>query len=316
MTRPDVTVVLFRPCLDEVERVSLLWKRLSSEVRRVRILCAGDSSHHDSARLAFSNPIFDLTLRFDNLGFASGHNLLLRLAFSDNAPLVLIANPDLDILAGAMTAATQEILLSNDDTLIGPILERLDESGSRTGLVDTRGIRWDRWGRHFDIDQSRPLNLPSSHEGSLRGISGACLFVAKSTYMRILNASGFFFDDFYLAYREDAELGVRAQLLGVTSRLIDTPGFAHVRSVRGPQRGKKLQDLLGVKNRFLLKYNLGPYRPGSALLGLVRDLVVVLASATIERTSLPGYLAARSIRRAASDRGRYARSSSLVSSDL
>lgn len=306
--RTHVTIVLYNPTSSEAEQVSSHWTRLRSEIERVHILCSGDSAAHVVARHFFADEIFTLTLRYDNLGFASGHNFLISKAYDAGAEHVLVANPDLYIEVGAISSLSDHVARVSDANLVGPVLERLDEDWHRTGLADSLGIRWDRWARHFDIGQGSPMDRPPRSRERVRGVSGACLLVPHDAYEKIREKSGYFFDDFYLAYREDAELGVRATFAGVGNLIVPVEGFAHVRNVRGSQRGKVLQDLLGVKNRLLLKYNLGRHRPGSWPLATVRDTIVAVAAHTIERTSRDGFKAARAIRRAARTRGFYSRS--------
>jgi len=297
--RPDVTIVLYRPTVEELANIVELWTSLADEVGVVHILVsAGDLAiAPGQARLGIDTDKFSLTFRPDNLGFASGHNRLLSRAFERGAPAVVVANPDLHIDKSSIELLATRATEKGTSALYAPILERLDVDGTRTSLVDSEGIYWDGWGRHFDRGQGDAIPPLDGRIVECQGVTGACMLVFESAYSEIVTSSGHFFDDTFLAYREDAELGIRAALAGIPSRVIFIGGFGHVRTVRGAARGNVLPDLLGVKNRFLVKYALGQHRPGIGILKLARDAIVALGALTVERSSLPGLLAARRIRR-------------------
>jgi GT2 family glycosyltransferase len=129
------------------------------------------------------------------------------------------------------------------------------------------------------------------------GISGACMLVSRAAYERVVNETGEFFDGHFIAYREDAELGVRAALVGVESWVVPSAAALHVRGLRGTQRGISVHvDRLGVRNRFLIKIKLGRYRPGRPLAAAARDLLVVLGVLVKEWSSIPGLVDAWKLR--------------------
>lgn len=307
--RPDVSIVLYRPSTEEVYAIASLWTSLRDEIRTVRLLISAAQweTLPESLLLRMSDPLFDVIERSDNIGFASGHNLLLKRAFAHGADSVIVANPDIQIEPDAITSLSVRAAQSGRNALYAPLLERLGEDFTRTGLTDSEGIRWDAWGRHFDRRQGDSLPKRDGEIALSDGVTGACMLVFKVAYDQITRSSGYFFDDTFLAYREDAELGIRASNVGIQSRIVYVGGFGHVRTVRGAARGNTLPDLLGVKNRFLVKYALGRARPGRGIFPEVRDVVVIVGTIFLERSSLPGLQAARRIRRFVRFRGRLAR---------
>jgi GT2 family glycosyltransferase len=163
--------------------------------------------------------------------------------------------------------------------------------------VDTLGIRWTRAGRHLDAGQGDLLPSPAGRPYQVAGVSGACLYVTRAAHDRVVSATGEFFDEDFFAYREDAELGHRAALLGVTSYVVPSATGRHVRRLRGTERGIDPDiDRLGVRNRLLLAFKYGARRPGWPLLAFARDAVVVVAAFTTERSSLPGVVEAWRLR--------------------
>lgn len=304
MTRVDITLVLYRPDIDELGRTIASLAQISSEFDVLHVLLSGSNADRESVgRLLEAAGLAArtrLTHRFDNLGFSTGHNVLLADAFSEGAGAALVLNPDMRVAVGSVVELARIAAESVDDALYGPSLARVsnaDESVGNAAETDSMGVGWSGDGRHFDIRQGEPFSIEPGRVQTVDGLTGACLFVPRGAYEAIVDESGWFFDDVFLAYREDAELGLRAKALGVESRLVHVEGFAHVRSVRGYARGRALPDLLGVRNRYLLKYRLGNLRPSSKGFAELRDLMVAGATSTIERSSLPGLSSAKSIRR-------------------
>jgi GT2 family glycosyltransferase len=303
--RLHISIVLFRPRWEELHETFSRLADCRDELATLEILLSG--SNEDERRLAELLRATEMTEqaqvvhRHDNLGFASGHNLLLERAFESGADACLVLNPDVEIEVGALTklkGASEQLL---DDSLVGPSLSRLSGHGR---VVDSLGIRWTASARHVDDRQGEKW---SGHHGATltcQGVTGACLMVGAGAFQKLVGTTGHFFDDFFLAYREDAELGVRAAAIGVTSVVVEMGGFSHGRHVEGFQRGNALADLLGVRNRFLIRWKLGSLRPGAPVLPTIRDVMVIFAVLARERTSLPGLLEAFRIRRSVRRRRR------------
>lgn len=296
----DLSLVVYRPNEDLLAATLTAIGNLRREVRLVRLLVSGSNDElnavgHAVQRAGLEQQVV-LTHRYDNLGFASGHNLLLGAAFTSGADAVLIVNPDMEIEEGSISDLASAAVSESRPALYGPIIRRVVEAGSPSE-IDSAGVVWTVTGRHFDhlqgkadIDADRSQNL-------VEGLTGACLFVTRAAHSLIHSRSGYFFDDLFVAYREDAELGIRASLIGVPSICVNVPGFFHVRSVRGATRGNVLADLLGVRNRFIMKRRMLGLRPGLWLLAGFRDCMVVAGTLIQERSSLPGLLSVFKMRR-------------------
>lgn len=304
----SVTVVLFRPKADEFRKTVDSLLANAEDVKSVHILVSGTRNEF-SAIEALTSGLRGVTEcylyhRFDNLGFASGHNFLLEQAFALGSDAALVLNPDVIMQPGSLQGLAVAMKAQPNATLLGPTLSRATNNGNARKTFDSAGIEWTSTARHFDKLQGEAWNIHSGRQDAVSGVTGACLVVDKNSFDQIRNESGYFFDDLFLAYREDAELGIRAGELGIPSVVVHMDGFAHVRSVRGYERGNSLADLLGVRNRFLLRWSLGRLRPGNAAVSWARDGLVILAVALVERSSLPGLEGARAIRRYARNRGR------------
>jgi GT2 family glycosyltransferase len=241
----------------------------------------------------------------DNLGFCGAHNRALAAAFADGADAVLVANADLLLEPDALDALARRADALGRPVLVGPVLTLADATGADEGRIDTTGIFWTASGRHFDARQGEPTDRAPQASVEVAGISGACLYVQRSAYELIVAASGEFFDELFIAYREDAELGYRAQLLGIPCWLEPSARGRHARALRGTSRaGSAWVNQLGVQNRFLIAFKYGRRRPGSAVAPWLRDLVVVGAVLLHERSSLRGLACAVRLWPTARSKGR------------
>jgi GT2 family glycosyltransferase len=170
---------------------------------------------------------------------------------------------------------------------IGPGFEPLAER-----RLDSTGLFFTPAMRHFD------RGWHESDDGAYdraEYVFGAC--AAAALYRREMiddvSIGGDFFDPDFFAYREDADVAWRAQLLGW--RCIYTPAAVgwHVRSVVPGKRRSITPsiNMHSVKNRFLMRIKNatpGLYRhcwlPMTA-----RDLVVVAGCLLVEPQSLPAF---------------------------
>lgn len=232
-----------------------------------------------------------------NLGYAGGHDLLLEVLFTDGFDAVLVVNPDL--VPCPMAVAELARAQVPEVSLRGPVLLAAERGSLRPeGTIDSAGIRWTSTARHLDAGQGEVVGNSPTHVLRVAGVSGACLYVPRAAYRHVVDRSGEFFDTDFLAYREDAELGLRAALLGVSSWVIPTSHALHVRTLRGTKRRGVSTHVkrLGVRNRFLIAFKYGRRRPGNPVAALLRDVVVVVAAMTVERSSWPGVVEAWRLR--------------------
>lgn len=209
---------------------------------------------------------------------------------------------------GIAAAHGELVLLCNPDAFLEPdyiarIVEALDEAGESFGMatgklvsasdanvIDSKGIRMTSSGRHFDIDQGERDRADTVAE--VFGVSGAAA-VYRMSFLRDVAIDGHPFDEDFFSYREDADIAWRGQLFGWRALYVPRAVAHHVRTVT-PEKRRQLSPAInmhGVKNRFLLRLkNEGLYLAlRNAPFELTRDLVVLVAALTVERTSLPAF---------------------------
>ena len=226
-----------------------------------------------------------------NLGFAAAQNQAIR---ASSAPWVLVLNPDVLmtpgfiqglLAAGALDPRAGAVcgkLLS-----IGPGFRPLAER-----RIDSTGIYFTPAMRHFDRGWSQPdIGLYERREYVFGATAAAALY--RRQMIDDIAIDGAFFDPDFFAYREDADVAWRAQLLGW--RCIYTPAAQayHVRTVC-PEKRKSLSPAINmhsVKNRFLLRIK--NMTPGLARRHWApmafRDLLVIGGCLLVEPASLPAF---------------------------
>lgn len=310
----DVTMVLYRPHWELVERTLLGVAAQNLPPRKVWLLlsCAGPNDDAAMQKLVEIFPlVISVVRRADNLGFAGGHNYLADMAVADGADALLVLNPDLWLTPNAMRDLTASVASVGEDrfAIHGPTvaLSTRDDSEVRVG-IDSEGIYWTPTRRHFDANQGAvcgAVHTPTR----VAGVTGAALYATAATWSRIRSDTGFFFDPLFVAYREDAELGLRLLQLGGECWVHPVEGFLHARGSTNSVRSSDLQRYLGARNRFLIKYRLGAVvHEQMWFAALARDLVVVAAGVLREPESLKGVRDARRLRRTMRYRGRRVRS--------
>ena len=237
---------------------------------------------------------------------------------------------------GVAAARGEFVLLLNPDAFLEPdYLERIvaalesagDSFGAATGrlmkaigpeitptdVIDSKGIRMTRTGRHLDIGQGlkdgeddrglRPLATSDQQPATsgnrqpatgnryeVFGVSGAAALY-RASFLRDVAIDGQVLDEDFHTYREDADLAWRGRVLGWRALYVPDAVAYHVRTVT-PQKRRELSPMVNmhsVKNRFLLRLkNESLYLAlRNAPFELPRDLVAIAAVLTIERTSAP-----------------------------
>jgi len=252
-----------------------------------------DNASEDDTRsilLEFGNRI-QVIWNQQNVGFAAAQNQGIR---STRADWVLTLNPDLlmepDFIrrlvdTGKLDAGAGAVcgkLLS-----IAPGFRHLPET-----RIDSTGLFFTPTMRHFDRGWHEP---DDGAYDQAEYVFGAC--AAAALYRRQMiddvSINGEFFDPDFFAYREDADVAWRAQLMGW--RCIYAPAAVgwHVRSVVPGERRTitPIINMHSVKNRFLMRIkNATPGLYRQCWLSMTgRDLVVLAGCLLLEPRSLPAF---------------------------
>jgi GT2 family glycosyltransferase len=299
--------VLFHSDPAQVRATCAALTRQTLRPRRVRVHL-NEARDEEVAALTAELPTslaWTVTASTDNRGYCRAHNDQLRASTGDAADAVLVLNPDVVLAPDALELLVKAAEEYGAPCLLGPLLELGGARMEPTGLIDSAGIRWTRSGRHLDALQGQPLAKAPRATVAVSGMTGACILVPRDAYAVITAVGGEFFDEHFVAYREDAELGLRCTRLGIRCLLVPAATARHARRLRGTSRGlSPAINRLGVQNRMLIRFKHGRSRPGTWPLPTLRDLVVVLAVLTRERSSFPGVVSAVRLRGVMRSKGR------------
>lgn len=272
------------PCLGYV---------LAQDYRDFDVIVIDNASTDDTPeRLReFENRVHIIRNR-ENIGFAAGQNQVIASSDSD---WVLALNPDVrlspDFISMAVAAGEQ-------DEQVGSVSGKLlrmspDFEIPAEAILDSTGIYFTPSLRHFDRGSGEPDRGRYQQFEYVFGTSGAAALYRRRMIDDI-SIRGEFFDSDFFAYREDADVAWRAQLLGW--KCLYTPGAVafHVRSVL-PSNRRSVAPLLNmhsVKNRFLMRLkNTTPSLYARHCFAItVRDCVVVAGCVFREFASLRAFL--------------------------
>ena len=228
----------------------------------------------------------------ENNGFAGGQNQAI--AAAHHADWVLTLNPDVRLTPGFISALVRA---GETSTEIGSVSGKLlavtpEFEPFPKPLLDSTGIFFTPNLRHLDRGSRVPdrgqYDCPAYIIG---GTGAACLY--RATMIRDISVFGEFFDEDFFAYREDADVAWRAQLLGWKCLYTPEAVASHVRTVVPENRSSlaAVINMHSVKNRWLLRIkNTTPALYRRFWLPItVRDIVVVAACFLHEHSSLEAF---------------------------
>jgi GT2 family glycosyltransferase len=219
-----------------------------------------------------------------NLGFSAAHNALIR---ESGGTYYVTLNPDVVLDAGFVGALVEAL---EAEPRAGSATGKLRRAGP-PGVLDSTGIVMHRSQRHFDRGAGEIDRGQYDAPGPVFGVSGAAGCYRRAM-LDAVAIDGEVFDEDFFAYREDADLAWRAQLLGWDAIYVPQATATHVRRVT-PERRDALPAAINrfsVRNRFLLrlKNQTAGQAVRFALAGLARDAQVVGYVLVREWASIPG----------------------------
>lgn len=269
-------------------------------------------SFSDAANFSYSRNPF-------NLGFCGGHNQGIARFEKSECRFLLVLNPDCVVQVPSLEKLVEKFsrLIDQDDSwgaCTGKLLRADSEMKMELPIrLDTTGMVFTSSLRHFDRGQGQLDEGAYDEIEEIQGISGA-FFLMRRVFIETLVPSRLglerevdkiypqlsyyperrrqLFDEAFFAYREDAELSLRARRLGWRLAYIPVPVAVHQRRVFPRGRASLPQSInrMSVRNRFLLQLlhwhpikHLGSVLPGF----LFRNAVVIGGVLFFERSSLP-----------------------------
>lgn len=283
-----------------------------SLVLRVTDNCSGDSTV-DRAR-QFEGPGVEVCVNEANLGFCGAHNQGIGRLLEGKFDAVVVLNPDVRLEPDALQRMVDVVKRANDIGMVTPKLLRAnaDLSPVEPPVIDAAGMFLTASLRHFDRGSGEVDIGRFDQPEDVFGGTGACLLITRRCAENLLISPAIsdgpvtriypqlaagasdrpkLFDEAFFAYREDADISWRAQLLGWRCRYEPGAVGYHVRVVV-PERRAQLPASLNrysVRNRFLLQMHNWRLSRGtwSFVNGIIfRNLIVICGVLLRERSSL------------------------------
>jgi GT2 family glycosyltransferase len=218
-----------------------------------------------------------------NVGFSAAHNALIA---RSRGEYYVAVNPDV-VLAPSFASEIVDALARDPDagSATGKLL-RLDDPQ----IIDSTGIRMLPSQRHVDRGADCVDTGQYDRMEYVFGASGAAACYRRRMLEDVRIGDEYFDEDFF-AFREDADLAWRAQLLGWQCLYVPSARAWHRRRVTPERRARLPAEInrASVRNRFLLR--LKNQTLGHALTfaapGLWRDAQVIGYVLLREQTSIP-----------------------------
>jgi GT2 family glycosyltransferase len=225
-----------------------------------------------------------------NVGFAAAMNAGIE---ASTGRYVLALNPDCRLDTRFSEVLTNALDSRPDaGSASGRIYRAHGPDLTPTPRLDSTGIVFTRSGRHLDRGSGEEGEGRYLEPGEVAGTTAAAGFYRRDALESARISTGCFDSDFFL-YREDADLALRLERLGWKCLYVPEAVAWHRRH-NLPERRRRMSkaaNLHSVKNRFLLRINNQSGRDFARTFvpTLGRDLVVLGACLTVERTSLPAF---------------------------
>ena len=227
----------------------------------------------------------------ENIGFAAAQNQAIGLS---SGAWVLTLNPDVMLLPNFVESLMQT---AEVDPAAGTVCGKLllvDASFEIPDKqqVDSTGIYFNPMLRHMDRGCLETYN---GHYREHEYVFGATAAAAcyRREMIEDISVDGEFFDSDFFAYREDADVAWRAQLLGWTCIYDPNAAAYHVRKLRPGMRRQLPSEINmhSVKNRFLMRIkNITPNLYARNFFPITfRDVGIVAYCVAIEHSSLRAF---------------------------
>jgi GT2 family glycosyltransferase len=227
----------------------------------------------------------------ENVGFAAGQNQAMGLSVAE---WVLVLNPDVRLMPNFLSMM---VAAGETDPNAGSVCGKLLRMSSNCEIpheriLDSTGIYFTPAMRHLDRgSEERDDGQYDEFEYVFGGSGAAALY--RREMIDDISIAGEFFDSDFFAYREDADVAWRAQLLGWKCLYTPLAVGYHVRTVLATNR-RSLAPVLNmhsVKNRWLMRIkNMTPNLYGRCWLpATLRDAAVIAGCVTHEFTSLRAF---------------------------
>lgn len=314
MTPVDVLIVVH----NHAATIGATLEALTNQRRAPgRVIVLDNGSSDPSAEIAerFGSRLpLEVVRLGSNRGFSAAANAGLRRTAS---PWVLSLNPDCRLAVDFLDRLVGAAETTNAGAASGLLLRGRGDRLEATDVVDSAGIVVTASCRHFDRGAGRRARPAWAIPAWVFGATGAAALYRRTALDDIAYPGGEVFDETFFAYREDADLAWRLQARGWPCLFWPHALAWHARGLK-PEATRRASPEINrhsVRNRFLLRWGNADWRWHLVCFPwwLLRDVVVVAACLSVERSSLAGLSEAWALRSQYRRRGRANRLQARVS---
>ncbi len=233
-----------------------------------------------------------MIVNHNNTGFSHAHNQAIR---ASKGIYYLSLNPDVMLMPDYLFQMANAIELDNTVGQISGKLYRVSDASEvgNSRILDSGGMFFTPNQRHFDRGAGETDIGQYDRLEYIFGVSGAAGFYRKAA-LEDTALDGEYFAESFFAYREDADLSWRMQLMGWKALYTPHAQAYHFRSVRRDAHRGDIDasiNMHSVKNRFLMRIRNQTWVNGLRFLAptLWRDLLVIGYVVLFEHSSLPAF---------------------------
>ncbi len=263
----------------------------------LEIIALDNASTDRSVDILKKDPRITLIKSAINLGFAAGHNTILRKA---KTPLCLILNQDI-ILEPEYIARLIKALENtpNAASATGCLLRaQWGDKGltkwEKSSIIDSCGIRIGIWGEPSDYLQGFPVQKAPNNKQNVWGASGAAALYKRECLEKVAykgKGATEYFDEQFFMYKEDVDLAFRLKKAGYDAILEGSARAYHFRTrAKDSPRSNTLVNVWSYRNQWFIYYKYGIlryilFRP----LFLVREVAKLGYMLLFERSTLAAW---------------------------
>lgn len=194
-----------------------------------------DGTPKELRKLASGDPRMVVVESKKNIGYAAGHNILIRRARGE---FVVLLNQDVELETGFLRMAVTAFYGRPEVAAVQGRIRRLAASGERTNLLDTTGLIMHRDRRVVSRAQGEVDGSAHAIAGPVWGADGPVPVYRKSALIDAREprtAGGWeVLDEDFFAYKEDVDLAWRLRLLGWSTWYAPAALAWHARGAGGP----------------------------------------------------------------------------------
>jgi GT2 family glycosyltransferase len=259
------------------------------------VVLVDNASSDGSARVAerhLDSLPLEVIIAETNTGFAAAANAGIRRTAT---PWTLLLNPDCAPQPDFVERLHAAVGIRPERDAVGAATGRLrraiDDALNPDAILDAAGMIVTPSGRHLDRGAGEREVGRYEAPAWVFGGTGAATLYRRAALEDVAYPDEEFFPESFFAYREDAELAWRLQWRGWRCLYVPEATASHRRGLQ-PESGRRGHALINrhsVRNRFLLRIHCADFGWHLACFPrwLVRDLMVIGACLTVERSSLP-----------------------------